>query len=72
MNKKLVVVRECVEEELLAHVHHCRGRVLNLIEAQIGSSENWRIIRNQLLNIFGESGLAGAVQSAIDEAFGGK
>ncbi len=62
-------IKEQLEQDILNLINSCRGRVLDIVEAQIGSSSNWRIIRGQLLNLFGEKGLSGDVQRSLVDAF---
>lgn len=71
MQNSLKSVQDRVTQGVLDPVNSCRGRVLNIVEAQLGDSPTWRIVRGQLLNVFGEKGLTGDVHRAIDEAFGG-
>lgn len=57
-----------LERTILDLIGSCRARVLDIAEAQLGSSSTWKIIRSQLLNLLGEKGLSGDVQRAIAEA----
>lgn len=69
MQNNLKSTQDRVTQGVLDSVNSCRGRVLNIVEAQLGDSPTWRIVRGQLLNVFGEKGIAGDIQRAIDDAF---
>lgn len=64
--------QDMLEMDVSALIDKFRGRVLDIVEAQLGSESNWRIIRSQLLNIFGEKGLSGDVQRLLQNSFNGK
>lgn len=71
MQTNLKFIKDRITQGVFDPINSSRGRVLNIVEAQLGDSPTWRIVRGQLLNVFGEKGLAGDVQRAIDEAFNG-
>ncbi len=54
--------QQILEGKVLDLINECRGRVLDVVEAQLGTTPNWKIIRGQLLNLLGEKGLSGEVQ----------
>jgi hypothetical protein len=47
--------------EMSERISACRGGVLSLVEAQLAASPNWKVVRGQLLRLFGERGLSGEV-----------
>jgi hypothetical protein len=49
-----------------------RCRVLSLIESHLGSSPNWKVIRSQLLGLFGDRGLEGDILKIFNDFHGGK
>jgi hypothetical protein len=48
-------------EQLLELAASCRSQTLSICELGMGSSPQWKFIRNRLLNIFGERGLQGKI-----------
>lgn len=70
--KKNSFEQDMLEMDVSTLIDKCRGRVLDIVEAQLGAESNWRIVRSQLLNIFGEKGLSGDVQRVLENSFSGK
>ena len=60
-----------IEARLCDKNNDCRGRVLDIVEGHLGASPNWKIVRSQLLKLFGERGLGGDIQYILDSAFDG-
>jgi len=63
---------EQLEQRIITLIDSCRGRILDIVEAQLGSSPNWRIVRGQILNLLGEKGLSRDVEQVIVSAFLGR
>jgi hypothetical protein len=58
--------KQQIINEILYEVAHCRTRVMDDCEIELGSSPGWKFFRSRLLKIFGERGLEGKISEIVN------
>ncbi len=61
--------RERIETQILEVIDFYRGIVLDSVEQEVGSSDNWTFVRSRLLKALGDRGLVGRVRQILATEF---
>jgi hypothetical protein len=57
--------REELERGLLEVVDFYRGLILDMVEQELGGTDNWSFLRSRLLKAMGDRGLVGRLREVI-------
>ena len=63
-------IKRDLERGLLEVLDFYRGLILDMIEQELGGTDNWPFLRGRLLKALGDRGLVGRMTEVIEDSFG--
>ena len=65
-----MIQKERIEGQLLEVVDFYRGLILDIVEQELGCTDNWTFVRSRLLKTLGDRGLVGKIKELLSKEFG--